>query len=301
MIYITGDIHGDPIARFSYKCHPELKNLTENDYIIVLGDCGVPFYNPELKFYDMWTKPGAEKSEHYKLAWLNSRPWKTLFLRGNHDNIDLIYEMPHTIIGHADVRQMCYQDKIYENIFYIDTPQFMYLQGYKIFFVPGAESHDVDYLFEYDDPNIKTYLRAINRQFQKTGEVVYYRINHFSWWENEGVDKEKTTKMVNKTPCEVDFIFTHAPRGAIHNYWKFPNHPAREHPAPSEQILEDEVAARIKYKMWVHGHFHYHIELPMIYSLGIYYDIYSIDELQQKKKAYDLENKYHQELLEAMR
>lgn len=53
MIYVTGDIHANPIGRFSFKTHPELRKLTEHDYMIVLGDCGVPFYNPELDFHDM--------------------------------------------------------------------------------------------------------------------------------------------------------------------------------------------------------------------------------------------------------
>lgn len=287
MIYVTGDIHANPIGRFSFKTHPELRKLTEHDYMIVLGDCGVPFYNPELDFHDMWTKPGAEKGEHYQLNWLNNRPWKTLFLRGNHDNIDLISEMPHTELGHAYVRQMCYQKKIYENIFYIDTPQYMYLQGYKLLFIPGAESHDVDYLFEWDDPLTKEYIKAINKKFYKTGEETFYRVNHYSWWQNEGVDLEKTQKLINQIPKEVDYVLTHAPRAAIHNYWKFPNSSTKGCPAPSEQILEDEVAAYIKYKMWIHGHFHHHIELPMIYSLGIYHEIYSLQEIEEKKKYYN--------------
>lgn len=301
MIYLTGDIHSNPIERFSFKVNPELRNLTENDWMIVLGDCGLPWYNPDLGFFDYWTQPGAEKGEHYKLAWLNSRPWKTLFLRGNHDNIDLINMMPHTEVGQAKVRQTCYQDKIYENIFYIDEPQFMFLEGQKILFVPGAESHDADYIFEYDDPATKEKIKAINKKFIETGEDTFYRVNHFSYWEDEGVDPLKVHNLILDTPVDVDYVFTHAPRAALRNQWKFPNKPAREYPAPSERILEHEVARWVKYKLWVHGHFHHHIELPNIYSLGIYHEIYSLETLEQIKKSFDLEIKYQKEMFSASR
>lgn len=299
MIYVTGDIHGNPIERFSFKHHPELRELTEYDYMFILGDCGVPFYNPDLHFYDQWTKPGLEKREHYLLNWLNKKPWTTFFIRGNHDNIDLINEMPWTQKFHANVRQMKYQDKIYNNIFYIDTPQLMYLEGKKILIIPGAESHDVDYLFEYDDPNIKFYIKHLLRKEQTEGIPAYYRINHFSWWENEGVDENKLRKLFQEIPSEVDYIFTHAPCGELRKYWSFPDRPAREKPAPSEQILADLVYNNIKYKLWVHGHFHHHIELSFISSLGIYHEIYSMKELEQVAHNMYLENKYYEEILAA--
>ena len=296
MIYVTADIHGNPIERFSFKMYPELRELTKHDYMFVLGDCGVPFYNPDLHFYDYYTKPGSEKLEHYLLNWLNDKPWTTFFIRGNHDNIDLINEMPKTKIAHADVRQMKYQDKIYDKIFYIDTPQFMYLEGKKILIIPGAESHDADYIFEYDDPNIKTYIKYLKKKERTEWVPAYYRINHFDWWEKEGVDKDKLKTLIAQIPQEVDYIFSHTPCGKIRTYWKFPDCPSRQNPAPSEQILTDLVYDKIKYKLWVHGHFHHHIELPMLLSLGIYHEIYSMKELEQIAHNMSLENKYYEEM-----
>ena len=296
MLYFTGDIHADCISRFSFKTHPELRELTSDDFIIVLGDCGIPWYNPQLHFYDYWTKPGAEKAEHYQLTWLNNRPWKTIFLRGNHDNIDLIQEMPFTKLGHANVRQMCYEDILYENIFYIDTPQFMYLQGQKLLFIPGAESHDIDYIFEYDDPLTKDYIRQINKKYKRTGVETLYRVNHFSYWKNEGVNENLALKTVMHCPKEVDYVLTHAPRAAVHNQWKMPGAPARNNPSKSEIILEN-ISKLITYKMWLHGHLHNYIELTNLYSIGLYYDILSLEDIEKKKKFFDLENKYYQEIM----
>ena len=301
MIYLTGDIHGDPIERFSYKRHSEMRELTKNDYMFILGDCGVPWYNPEIKFYDYWTRPGAERVEHYLLSWLNDKPWTTIFIRGNHDNIDLIEEMPWTKFAHADVRQMSYQNVVYDKIYYVDTPQYMYLEGQKILIVPGAESHDADYIFEYDDPSTKGYIKHLQKQEQKDGIISYYRINHVSWWEREGVDEDKLKALLPHLPHEIDYIFTHAPCGELRKYWKFPDRPAREYPTPSEQILADLIFPSFKYKLWVHGHFHHYIELPHILSLGIYHSVLSLENLESISKRFSSENKYHEEKLAAMK
>lgn len=41
MIYITGDTHGQ--IDFSKLLSTKLMDLTENDYVIICGDCGVLF------------------------------------------------------------------------------------------------------------------------------------------------------------------------------------------------------------------------------------------------------------------
>lgn len=89
--------------------------------------------------------------------------------------------MPWTKKFHANVRQMKYQNIIYDKIFYIDTPQLMYLEEQKILIIPGAESHDVDYLFEYDDPNTKVYIKHLLEKERIEGIPAYFRVNHFNW------------------------------------------------------------------------------------------------------------------------
>ena len=44
MIYVTGDIHGEPF-RFSSDIFPEQKEMTKNDYVIILGDFGLLWEN----------------------------------------------------------------------------------------------------------------------------------------------------------------------------------------------------------------------------------------------------------------
>lgn len=71
MIYITGDIHGDP-SKLSSDIFPEQKEMTKDDYVIICGDFGL-----------IWEQKES-KTEKYWLDWLEEKPFTTLFVDGNH-------------------------------------------------------------------------------------------------------------------------------------------------------------------------------------------------------------------------
>ena len=71
MIFITGDIHSN-IQRFFEDCFPEQKEMTKNDYVIIVGDFGVIFDRKE------------SRTEREKLKALDKMPFTTLFIDGNH-------------------------------------------------------------------------------------------------------------------------------------------------------------------------------------------------------------------------
>ena len=68
MIYATGDCHGD-FSRFTSNNFPEQKEMTKDDYVIICGDFGY------------W-----DNSIHgrYWRAWLDDKPFTTLWVDGNH-------------------------------------------------------------------------------------------------------------------------------------------------------------------------------------------------------------------------
>mgnify|MGYP000020719631 CR=1 FL=1 len=53
MIYITGDIHGDP-TRFSKEAFPEQSKMTKEDYVIVCGDFGLVWDQMESRTEEYW-------------------------------------------------------------------------------------------------------------------------------------------------------------------------------------------------------------------------------------------------------
>ena len=81
MILITGDIHGShDISKLDNTKNPIFKKLTKEDYLIICGDFGLVWYNDMAD--TLWR------------TWLDEKPFTTLFVDGNHENFDLLYEFP---------------------------------------------------------------------------------------------------------------------------------------------------------------------------------------------------------------
>lgn len=82
MIYITGDIHGSP-ERLGMHSFYEQKEMTRDDIVIICGDFGM-----------VWEESGESASEQYWLKWLEDKPFTTVFVCGNHENFDRLYQYP---------------------------------------------------------------------------------------------------------------------------------------------------------------------------------------------------------------
>ena len=82
--FFTGDKHFPEEYKYlSFKHWPLGRELTKNDYVIILGDFGICWDN--------------SKGENYWLDWFNDKPWTTLWVDGNHQNFPLIYSYPTTV------------------------------------------------------------------------------------------------------------------------------------------------------------------------------------------------------------
>lgn len=81
MIYITGDIHREQdIHKINPREFTVGDTLTENDYVIICGDFGC-----------VWD---GSTGDNFWLKWLDSLPWNTLFIDGNHENFDVLNTYP---------------------------------------------------------------------------------------------------------------------------------------------------------------------------------------------------------------
>ena len=82
LIFITGDTHRqDILHRFNIENFPIQKEMTKNDYVIILGDFGI------------WDN---SKEENYILDWLDNKNFTTLFIDGNHENFSLLNKVEQT-------------------------------------------------------------------------------------------------------------------------------------------------------------------------------------------------------------
>ncbi len=120
-IYLTGDTHQN-IKRFTLKNFPEQKDLTKDDYLIVLGDFGM-----------FWNNTTTEQNIRKDL--LNKR-FSTAFIDGNHENFELIKRL-------STPQQMFESEinKVYEFI-HLKRGHTYKIHNKTFFVMGGAESVD---------------------------------------------------------------------------------------------------------------------------------------------------------------
>jgi predicted phosphodiesterase len=236
MIYITGDIHGDPNSRFSTKFFPEQKQMTKEDYVIICGDFGL-----------VWDKEESPK-EKWLLDKLDSRNFTTLFVDGNHENFDRLNSYPVEEWHGGKVQ------KIRPSVIHLMRGEIFNINDLNFFCFGGARSHDIqDGILEKDDPRLKAWKKDFCKMF---------RVNHISWWKEEIPSEaemlygRKNLEGFQNAGGKIDYIITHeAPASTLAvmsgGYYK---------PDEFSKYLE-EVRRDTDFKHWYFGHYHlnYHV------------------------------------------
>lgn len=121
-IFLTGDTHIPiDIDKLSSKKFTEGKNLTKDDYVIILGDFGL-----------YWKK---DKTFKYWHEVLQNKPWTTLWIDGNHENFDWIDSMR---------KRLWKGGKVHKNgsIIHLMRGQVYNIDGSTFFTMGGASSVD---------------------------------------------------------------------------------------------------------------------------------------------------------------
>lgn len=210
MIYITGDTHIPvDIQKLSTKHFPQQKELTKNDYVIICGDFG-----------GVWD---GSKEEKYWIKWLKSKNFTTLFVDGNHENFDMLYQLPTREFGGSVVHKA--EDGIYHlirgNSYTIDKRTF--------FVFGGAQSHDKE-----------------------------YRIEGKNWWKEEMPCEQEyrnAEKILRQNDFKFDFVITHSAPTSVQSGIA-PMYEAN----PLTEFLE-KLKNVLIYKKWFFGHYHKDIEI----------------------------------------
>ena len=168
-IFVCGDIHAD-ISHISKRAMKKQNiKLTENDYLIILGDFGGVWYYPESRFY---------KQDVYLQKWLSKQPWTTLFVDGNHENNDLLNQYPIEVWNGGNVHHI-----VKDKIIHLMRGQIFNIDGQTIFTMGGAQSHDMEIRQEWINwwraelPSFQEYETAINN-LEKNNWKVDYVLTH---------------------------------------------------------------------------------------------------------------------------
>lgn len=210
MIYLTGDIHGGRRLPDRLK---DCNYLTEKDILIVLGDFGLIF------------APEQTEEEDYWLRWLANKPWKTLFLDGNHENHIRLNEYPEVICYGSAAREI-----IENKIYYLERGNVYTIEDKKMFIMGGATSID-------------SYLRTM----------------YVDWWPEENISSADMTNAyfnLERYNFKVDYVLTHAaPEDIAEIVLKNGLNVTNIYDDPNAKALS-VILSDIKFKKWYFGHYH---------------------------------------------
>jgi hypothetical protein len=132
---------------------------------------------------------------------LDCKSFTTLFVDGNHENFDRLYNYPVEGWHGGKVH------KIRPSVIHLMRGQVFEIDGKNIFTFGGASSHDIDGgILEPDDPGYKKKKKELDQGWRP------YRINRVSWWSQElpsAEEMEEGRRNLALHDYVVDFVVTH--------------------------------------------------------------------------------------------
>ena len=206
-VFAAADLHGcNEVWKLGPRSFPAGCSLCKDDYLIVAGDFGLPWNDPE------------SEEDAYWLDWLDSRPWTTLFVDGNHENFTFLGKLPVEEWHGGSVHRL--------------RPSVIHLMRGGVFDVAGM--------------SVFAFGGALTRERA-------YRTEGVSWWPEEmptELEKDIGRSALEERGWEVDLVVTHcAPANFLHSIqFSFANDPLTEY------LFELE--RKLSYKCWVLGHYH---------------------------------------------
>ena len=224
MIYVTGDTHAsNNIAKLRPSRWRKGQTLTRDDYLIICGDFGA-----------FW---GPLENDRKILSWHESNPWTTLWLDGNHENHDMIDDLPvcERFGGSVHIHP--------------DFPHLIHLMRGEVYDLPTSAGETVRAFVMGGAPSIDR----------------LWRIEGISWWAREMPSDEEyahAERSLERVGWSVDYVFTHdLPRRAIPDALAADkSYDARYGVATSEiddflQRVDDRLD-KDRLRMWYAGHYH---------------------------------------------
>ena len=254
-LYCRGDCHGDLVSAFSYRKHPELRNI-KNSTFVICGDIGVPFGISAPYYYHKFYKHDLYQLSHLQNK-LEENDNTVICVLGNHDDRIAALRMVLQDKDDPRFRIMSLGDNIYENILVVTSPAVIQLPDNreKIFCIPGGTSHDAEVIL---NPNFTTFIKDIKRE--KREKKYLWRIKDWEWWEDEVVNVEatmKVTQSILNAGIQIDYIFSHEAPAMIHKWFKRPGWPGRQAATDGEKALQEVYNTLPAGFDWFHGHYHF--------------------------------------------
>ena len=210
-IFVTGDIHRIAeygACRFSSRSWPRGRELTRDDMVIVAGDFGF-----------VWN---GSNTDRYWLDWFESKPWTTCFVDGNHENHQLLSELPVRKWHGGRVHM------VRPHVLHLMRGEVFDIAGTRLLAMGGAASNDIE-----------------------------LRREGVNWWPQElpGDDEmDRCRAALDRVGWSVDYVVTHeAPASIAEGLCQ---ERRREFANDRLQRFLSELDARLQFRAWFFGHYH---------------------------------------------
>lgn len=218
-IYVTGDIHGGidihKLAKRSLKM--ENVDIAEGDYLIILGDFGLPFLSSDM---DEGSKTRGEYL--FWIRWLYEQPYTILWVDGNHDNHTFWANQPTTDWHGGKVH--IHPDA--DNVIHLMRGEIFDIDGLTFLAMGGATSIDKG-----------------------------TRKPDISWWKTENMSEEEKAHSLENIAAHdntVDFVLTHTPPRMIYGRVINEKLVTMDYTA----LFFNDVYDTLKHRAWLAGHLH---------------------------------------------
>ena len=258
-IYITGDIHASYDIHKLMQSRFDASNLTKDDYVIICGDFGL-----------VWR--GTDE-EAYWIRWLESRPFTTLFIDGNHEGFALLNSLPIEQWHGGKVH------RISESVLHLMRGEVFDIDGLKFFAMGGAASSAYD---------------------------IEHREAGVSWFAEEVPNSEERAHAEDtlaNNDWRVDVVLTHCAPSSAEAAIDNVTDRLELHPMDEYTDWLESLKGRLTYKAWFCGHYHVdaalgsstqalyqHIaKLPETDAEGITFEIYPDHETEELLPEEELE------------
>lgn len=249
MIFVTGDCHAS-FYKFTGRLFPEQKDMTKDDIVIICGDFGGVWYED--------SHPHELINENFWLDWLESKPFTTVFVDGNHENFNRLNKFPVKEWNGGQVHV------IRPSVLHLMRGEIFTIEGLKFFAFGGASSHDIrDGVIEMDaegkwEEQAKLWWYQ-NKQF---------RIKDLTWWEQElPTQEEMDNGLLNlaKHGNKVDYIVSHCASSSVASVFS--------HGLYKPDILTDYLEKVCTITEFQHHFFgHYHDDRRIMGKYNMLYD-----------------------------
>ena len=205
MIYITGDTHIPlDIQKLSTQHFPQQKEMTEDDYVIICGDFG-----------GVWD---GSREEKYWIKWLKSKNFTTLFIDGNHENFEMLGNLPVTELCGGRVH------RVDDGIYHLMRGEIYNISEKNLLVFGGGSSHDKE-----------------------------HRAEGKNWWKDEMPCKEEYVNAENnlkKVDFKIDYVITHSAPTSVQQKI------APDYQINALTDFLEGIKNTVSFQKWFFGHYH---------------------------------------------